>query len=182
MASQKEFGKGNRKKTFIIIAFLVLLVALIVCVVLLISKLDGEQPQVPEKSAGEIALERGFVDEDNAGEMMEAMSEKVEEGMFECMMTATWTFEDADSISPNAYVANVESNRNTFYFDVCLADTDEVIYSSPMLPVGTELKEIKLEKELPAGDYDAVVMYTLVDENYEEVSSVGFAVVIHILN
>lgn len=182
MADQKKVEKGNGKKILIIIAFLVLLAALIVCIVLLVSEPGGEQAQIPEESIGAVALERGFVEEDSADEMMEAMSEKVEEGMFECMMTATWTFEDADSVSPNAYVANVESNRYTFYFDVCLEDTDEVIYSSPMLPVGTELNEIKLEKELPAGDYNAVVMYTLVDENYEEVSSVGFAIVIHILN
>ena len=57
-----------------------------------------------------------------------------------------------------------------------------MIYSSPMLPVGTDIKDIKLEKPLAAGDYNAVVMYTLVDENYEEVSSVGFKITISIVH
>ena len=49
-----------------------------------------------------------------------------------------------------------------------------------MLPVGTELRNIKLEKELPKGEYDAVVMYTLVNEKNEEVSTVGFNITISV--
>ena len=100
--------------------------------------------------------------------------------MFECRMSSTWTFEDAASESPNSYVANVESNRHALYFDVYEEQTDELLYSSPILPVGSEIRNIKLDKELPVGDYDAVVMYTLVNEDYEEVSTAGFRIKISI--
>ena len=127
-------------------------------------------------------LDRGFVKEGNRDDIMSEMSDKVEEGMFECKMTTTWTFENADSVSPNAYVANVENNRYTFYFDVYEESTNELLYSSPLLPVGTEINDIKLEKKLSAGDYNAVVMYTLVDENEEEVSTAGFTITISVVH
>ena len=140
------------------------------CIVLLLQKTKPKE------------LDRGFVDESNKDKVMEDMGNKVAEGMFECKMTTSWVFEDGKSESPNAYVANVESNLHTIYFDVYDTATDERLYSSPMLPVGTELNNIKLEKELQKGEYDAVVQYTLVGEDNEEVSTVGFNITISVNN
>jgi hypothetical protein len=64
---------------------------------------------------------------------------------------------------------------------VKLDKKDDVLYTSPTIPVGSELKGLKLDKELSAGNYDAVVVYHLVDENDKEVSSVAFTIVIHVL-
>lgn len=178
MSDPKEPAGKNRKNIIVIIAFVVLIAALAACIVLLLTRQKEEPAQVSESPARSNVLDRGVVDEDNAGEIMDEMSEKVSKGMFECKMTTAWTFDDGKSESPNAYVANVENNLYTLYFDVYEEATNELLYSSPMLPVGTELKNFKLDKELPAGEYDAVVMYTMVDENLEEVSNVGFKVTI----
>lgn len=169
MENQKQPEKKGRKK-FIIIAFVVLCAALVVCIVLLLQKAKPKE------------IDRGFVDESNKDTVMEDMGEKVAEGMFECKMTTSWVFEDGKSESPNAYVANVESNLHTIYFDVYDKATEELLYSSPMIPVGSELTNIKLEKELQKGEYDAVVRYTLVDEDNEEVSTVGFDITISVNN
>lgn len=178
MSDQKEIVGKNRKNIIVIIAFVVLIAALVACIVLLLTRQKEEPAQVSESPTRSNVLDRGVVDEDNAGKVMDEMSEKVSKGMFECKMTTAWTFDDGKSESPNAYVANVENNLYTLYFDVYEEATNELLYSSPMLPVGTELKNFKLDKELPAGEYDAVVMYTMVDENLEEVSNVGFKVTI----
>lgn len=165
MLDQKE--PANKKRKIInAVAFIILLVALAVCIYLLLR--PKEDP------------ERGFVTRKNADKIMEDISEKVDEGMFECKMTTTWTFEDGASVSPNAYVANVESNRYDICFDVYEEGTEELLYSSPILPVGTEIEGIKLDKELSAGEYDAVVMYTLVDEAEKEVSTAGFHITIYV--
>lgn len=168
MSSQEEVKKVRRKKRMVIIAFIVLLVALVICILLLLRK--------PEEEG------RNFVDRDNVDTIMEDMTDKVAEGMFECMMTTEWTFENADSESPNAYVANVENNRYTIYFDVYEEETNELLYSSPLLPIGTEIRNIKLDKKLEAGEYKAVVMYTLVDDDEQEVSSAGFNITISVNN
>lgn len=178
MPKQKETAGKSRRNIIIIvvIAFVVLIAALVACIILLLAKQKEEPAPVSEGPARSTVLDRGIVDEENAGDIMDEMSEKVSKGMFECKMTTAWTFDDGKSESPNAYVANVENNLYTLYFDVYEEATNELLYSSPMLPVGTELKNFKLDKELSAGEYDAVVMYTMVDENLEEVSNVGFKV------
>lgn len=182
MSNRKEnTEKKNKNMIVIIIAALVIVIAaLIVCVVLLLTKQKEEQVPNSGNVTNTSVLDRGFVNEDNIENIMDEMTEKVSEGMFECKMTTAWTFDDGKSAAPNAYVANVENNLYTLYFDVYEETTNELLYSSPMLPVGTEIKNFKLDKELPAGEYDAVVMYTMVDENLEEVSSVGFKVTISV--
>lgn len=182
MSNQRESTGKKRRNVIIVIvvAFAILVVALVACIVLLLTKQKEEPMQESQSVPRSTVLDRGFVDEDNAGDIIDEMSEKVSKGMFECKMTTAWTFDDGKSTSPNAYVANVENNLYTLYFDVYEENTNELLYSSPMLPVGTELKNFKLDKELAAGEYNAVVMYTMVDENLEEVSSVGFKVTISV--
>lgn len=179
MTNQKDSAEKRGKLTMI--ALVVMAVALVVCIALLVFGAGGrQQAETAVESSSATALERGFVDENNAEEIISEMSDKVAEGMFECRMTTEWTFQDGTSESPNAYVANAETNRNTLYFDVYEKSSNEVIYSSPMIPVGSSISSIKLEKALPAGEYDAVVMYTLVDEDYKEVSTVGFNITISV--
>lgn len=184
----KGESPAKRGGTWIIAAVIALLaVALTVCIVLLVlpSGDTGKEQSGPDNSGNDngappSVLDRGFVDESNANAIMSELSEKVEEGMFECMMSTTWTFEDAASASPNSYVANVESNQYAIIFDVYEEQTNELLYSSPILPVGSEIRGIKLDKKLSAGDYNAVVMYTLVNEDYEEVSTAGFRITISV--
>ncbi len=174
--------KKNKNMTIIIALLVIIAAALVVCIVLLLTR-QKEEPapvQESENTPNTSVLNRGIVDEENMDTIMDEMDEKVSAGMFECKMTTAWTFDDGKSASPNAYVANVENNLYTVYFDVYEETTNELLYSSPLLPVGTEIKNFKLDKELPAGEYDAVVMYTMVDENEEEVSSVGFKVTISV--
>ena len=184
MSNRKENTKNKNKNIIVIViaALVIVIAALIVCVVLLLTKQKEEQTPAPAPDSGNVTntsvLDRGFVDTDNIDDIMDEMTDKVSEGMFECKMTTAWTFDDGKSTAPNAYVANVENNLYTLYFDVYEETTNELLYSSPMLPVGTEITNFKLDKELSAGEYDAVVMYTMVDENLEEVSSVGFKVTI----
>ncbi len=190
MSNQTETMEGKKRRGMIIAfaaAFILVLAALIVCIVLLLNRQDTG-PDLPDRgmvtsNGGKAAvLERGFVDTENVEDIVLEMEDKVEEGMFECEMTTTWTFDNADAVSPNAYVANAKGNRHTLYFDVYLDGEDEAIYSSPLLPVGTELQGIKLDKAVSAGEYGATVVYTLVDEDYEEVSAVGFKIKLYMVH
>lgn len=169
MENQNETEKKSSKKPVIALS-VALCATAAVCVFLLLRQPKEEEP------------DRGFVDRDNVGTIMSEMGEKVENGMFECKMTTSWVFENGKAESTTAYVANVENNRHALYFDVYDRSTDELLYSSPILPLGTEIGNIKLDKDLDRGEYEAVVMYTLVDENEEEVSKVGFNITISVNN
>jgi hypothetical protein len=109
---------------------------------------------------------------------MEEMRKEVEEGMFECNMSMTWTFDDGSAKSEDAYVANSTNNKYPIYFDVYMNDSNELVYSSPILPVGAELTNFSLDKNLDPGTYKATVMYSLIRDadSQEVISSAGFVI------
>lgn len=146
---------------------------------------EVEPEEEDEQTAKDRFLERGIIENpEQVEEVVDDMKEKVEEGMFNCRMTMDWYFEDGTSVSPNAYVANSELNRYPFYFDVYVSKTGEKVYSSPVIPVGSYVNKITLDKDLSAGVYEMETVYTIVDEanDYEEVSSVSFAITVEIAN
>ena len=93
-------------------------------------------------------------------------------------MNSTWHFPDGSSPSPDAYVENVLSNSNDVYFDVELADTGEVILESPIIPRGSYMKNITLDKDLEPGSYDCVLIYLLVDKDQKTMSTLRMAITI----
>ena len=166
MASEKK----SKKKLLIVILVLVIVALIGVIVYLLLSK---KEPEQEDNDRGRAVV----LTEDNVDEFM---NEKVEDGYYLITMNTTWEFENGASESTNAYVANVKDNTRTVYFEVFLSDTEEQIYSSPYLPVGSEIKNFKLDKELAAGDYVAIVTYHLVDDEEKEIDKVSAEIAIHV--
>lgn len=164
----------SKKYIFMTVVLVVVIIALTACIIVYFSK----DKQTDEKET----VRSVFVDEKNVEETKEKLKEPVEDGYFKTKMSIDWNFENGTAVSKDAYVANAEDNTRMMYFDVNLQDTKQLVYSSPYLPLGTELKEIKLEENLSAGDYEAVVTYHLVDDAKEEISKVSVAIKLHILN
>ena len=94
----------------------------------------------------------------------------------------TWNYTDGGKTSEDAYVANSENNNYTICFDVIENESGDTIYSSPYIPVGSEIAGFALDKELDEGTYEATVKYTLVDQDndYEEVSDAGFIITLNV--
>jgi hypothetical protein len=117
------------------------------------------------------------VDENNLTAIQKEIAEKVERGMFETHMNTTWTFPNGKSASTDAVLGNSVNNNYAFWCEVRLAGTNEVVYTSSLLPVGSQLAEIKLSKNLEKGEYSAVLSVYMVDENNEPVeSNMGFGI------
>jgi uncharacterized protein (UPF0333 family) len=181
---------GSAKRGFaIIIAFLVIIVVLVGVIAFLLGRNTGSSDNGSEASNTpsnrEVASgSRVILDQESAANVMEEMRSEVAEGMFECNMSMTWNFDDTTQPSKDAYVANSRNNTHPIYFDVILKDTDEKVYSSPILPVDSEITNIALDKSLAPGTYKATVMYTLLrDEvSQEEISSAGFVIKIIVGN
>jgi hypothetical protein len=124
---------------------------------------------------------RGMVvNEENASSVKEWAETPIEDAYYELRMNFTWDFPDGESVSPNAYVENSENNKRTVYFDVVIKDTQELIYSSPFIPVTGKLDEIKLNRDLEKGEYPATLTYHLVDDNFEEITTVSVRVTLNV--
>jgi hypothetical protein len=182
---------GSAKRGFIIIiAFLVIIIILVAVIAFLLGRNTNSSDTGTQSSStdnGRQVISEGsrvILDAESATNVMDEMRNEVEEGMFECKMSMSWTFEDGSAPSKDAYVANSTNNKYPIYFDVILKDTGETIYSSPILPVGSEITDFALDKDLDPGTYKATVMYSLIrdEESQEVVSSAGFVIKIQVEN
>lgn len=164
---------ANSGKSALIICIVVILVLAGVIVWLL---LRGKEDETPQRNV--------VVNEENAESIASEMmaQEKTPIGSYEVTMNATWNFKNGTATSDNAFVKNAESNTNSVYFDVVRSDTEDTIYASPILPVGTYLENIALDEELPAGTYDCVCTYHLLDEESNPVGRVNVSLQIVIQN
>lgn len=86
-------------------------------------------------------------------------------------MNSTWTFSDGKAYSKDAFVENPSSNLNSVYFDIKVNGYAESIFTSPVLPVGSHIENITLDKALKAGTYNCTLTYTLLSKDGKD--SVG---------
>lgn len=169
MSKQKERNDSRKGgKIAIAVCAVVIVVLLGVVIYLLLGK--KEEP----------TRRNVVVNEDNIDEVLEQLEDPVPAGSYEVKMNSTWNFASGDAPSDNAYVENTEANTNSVYFDVTRTDTNETIFESPILPVGSYLDNITLDSDLPSGTYDCLVTYHLLDENEESISTVKLTLTINI--
>jgi len=167
----------NEKKSLsggLVFVFAIVIVSLVGVILYMVAQKDVEQ-----------VVYNNVVTADNVEEVISQLEEKEKTppGAYEVTMNVEWFFENADSASTNAYVANNVSNQNTVYFTIALESApDEVIYTSPYLAVGSHLEDIKLDASLAAGTHDAIITYHLVDEEFKELSVVSLYMQIIIKN
>jgi len=171
----KNSQKKGGMKPVIIIGALVI-VALVVVIVVLLKQKNAQNEQKEEKRDV-------IVTQDNVEEIIEQMDteEFMEPGYYTVTMNNDWHFANGTAASDNAHVENVPENTNDVYFDLFLAgDEENAIYKSPVIPRGGTLENITLDTPLDAGSYDCVMVYHLVDENQETVSTLRVTVTLNI--
>jgi len=176
-----EEKKDGKKIILVILAIIIVILLIVVAYLLGNQKGKDDEADDSREVAGSARL---IASEEDARNVMDEMRKEVAEGMFKCDMSMNWTFEDGSAKSKDAYVANNQDNTHPIFFDVYLNDTDELIYSSPVLEVGSVWTDFALDKQLTAGTYKAKVMYTLLKdaESQEAISSAGFIITINVLN
>lgn len=166
--------KGNVAKIAIIVGIIVIITLLITVIVLLLKGRSGNK---------EVAKRNVVVTADNVEQVAEELAQQVfvEPGYYNTQMSMTWHFATGDAVSEDAYVKNDESNTNDVYFDVFLSgDETTPILESPVIPRGAELDNISLDKQLDAGTHDCIMVYHLVDDEQNTVSTlrIGFTIIV----
>lgn len=181
--SQANAGSqgGSRRMLIIlgIVAGIVFVTMAVVIVILAFGlKKNDTATTTPAASTPDEPKREVLVTEDNVQEVIEQMAEEeyVPFGSYTATMNFDWHFATGDSESYDSYVANDLENTNDVYFDIFLSDDrDNAIYESPIIPRGSEIRNIRLKTDLDAGTYDCVLVYHLVDENQNSLSTASFA-------
>lgn len=170
--TEVESKKGKGGKIVLVLCILLIFVLIGVIIYLLMNKDEDEKKR------------NVVVTEENVEDVVAQLSDqqKVPVGSYQVTQNPTWKFPDGTSASTNAYIENTGTNNNSVYFDVALTETEEIIYESPILPVGSHLENITLDKDLDSGEYDAVVIYHILDNSGESMSTVRVGITIVVNN
>jgi len=182
---EKYFGSVKFFKHLITLIILLVFLALLGLVLyLLFGGGEEEQLVIPDGGDG-----RGIL---LTPENIEAWRNRPDatDTHFTTEMSVEWEFERWDVPPRKSYIANSVLNHRLMYFEMFLADENsedglgEMIYDSPYIPVGAKLdgKLITLRTELAKGNYPTVVVYRIVDEEFDIVADVSVEVIIKILN
>jgi hypothetical protein len=169
----------HRMNKAIVVGAVSAVAVIAVLIVVIVRLLNAPEPAPVETRTGGVGTVATI---ENIESIRKQLSEPVQDGYYETRMNVEWTFETWDSPSSDAYVANSENNRRTVYFTVSLAETDEIVYTSPDIPVGSQLTGFALDKKLNAGEHPAVVTYRLLDDEGNELSNVSVSVTLRILS
>lgn len=172
--------KKKKKAVIIMIAcVLIVLIAIIAGLVFLLFKKDELDNATDDAKTY-------VIDEENYQQIMEDMENEVREGYFETYMNTEWTFPDGTSETTDAILGNSPNNTKPIRCEVLLEDTEEVIFTTGVIPVGAQLPAFKLDVDLDVGRYDAVCIVYLLNETengtYTDYSNAGFNVTITVEN
>ena len=107
---------------------------------------------------------QGGWDEADTDKIIASLNEKVEEGMINISMNTSPNFRDGTS-EGNLMIVNEGINRYPQVVEITRNDTNEMIYKSGAIPVGSKIEHAKLSVDLPAGTYDCTAMFYNVDPN-----------------
>lgn len=169
------------KKTKIIIACICIVALLAVGAAAAMFVMMMNKPDAAPENINSYTMDEG-----NYQQIMDEMSDQVQEGYFETYMTTDWVFPDGSSEASDAMLGNSPNNTKPIRCELLLDETGEKLFETKVIPVGALVSPIKLDKDLDAGTYDATCMIYLMNEKddgtFEDYSSAGFRVTLLIEN
>ena len=169
----------------------VLAVAFLVCAIgagiFLITRLVSK-PLTKEDARGQTgivydssAVEGGW-DNLSPEEIAKKLNEKVAEGMINISMNTAPYFENG-KVEGNVMIVNESINNYPQQVEFIRNDTQEVIYQSKAIPVGSKIERAALDVELPAGTYECTAMFHNLDpETGDIIGTAGSIITITIKN
>ena len=159
------------------LAALLVLLIIAAAVFLLRSCTDGK---TPDPAPGGIVYDPGAVEggwnEADTDKIVDALNEKVEQGMINISMNTTPIFQNGSSAG-NLMIVNESVNNYPQVVEIHRNDTGEVIYKSGAIPVGSKLETAKLSADLDAGTYECTALFYNVDPDSGEYLGCAGAVI-----
>ena len=173
---EQEQNKTKKGGFVIGIAAAVVVIAALMGVIIFLLLSRNAKPEEEKRNV--------VITPENVESVLEELTETqfvVPPGYYTASMNTSWHFAAGNEASYDAVVENVEANTKDVYFDIVLEeDESKVLYQSPVIPRGGRLEEITLNESLAAGNYNCVVIYHLIDEEQNTLSTlrIGIAIII----
>ncbi|MDD4509385.1 MAG: hypothetical protein PHY23_00470 [Oscillospiraceae bacterium] len=155
----------KKKKTTALIIILALVIVALVGLVLWLTLGGGAEKR---NSGGTLisfddSAQSGHLPGKSDEEIQAELNRIVEEGMFNISIASQVYFPDGKSDGA-ANIENIEANHYHMQVSITLDDTGELIYESGALKPGQFIENIKLQKALSAGTYNATATFSALDQ------------------
>lgn len=177
--STTEQTQSKRKGGAKTVGIIVLVGIFLVMAGMIIYLWTSRQPEEKEEERRSVVVTPDNVQDVISQMEQRATEEQVEAGYYTVYMNYEWHFATGDAVSEDAYVENLATNTNAVYLDLFLLEDEEnAIYRSPVIPLGSSLRNIALDTPLEAGTYDCVAVYHLVDDDQKTISTLRVTVTV----
>lgn len=175
-AETKAEEQKKRKKTLVLI-----IIVLAAAVVGLVAYIVWYQPQAQElQEKQELQAEKnaqmGIIPGMSDDEIQQRLNEKVAEGMLNVAVNPNPVFQNGKS-EGNLRIENIPGNQYAVTVTVTLDGTGEVVYESGLIDPGYFVENVTLDKNLDAGQYPALALFTAYDlKTKEKVGTAGIRI------
>ena len=150
--------------------------AIIFIIVTLRSPMTKEEARAKAGIVYDSAAVEGGWDNLSPEEIAEKLNEKVAEGMINISMNTAPYFENGTA-EGNVMIVNEAINNYPQQVEFIRNDTQEVIYQSKAIPVGSKIERAALDVELPAGTYECTAMFHNLDPVSGEIIGTAGAII-----
>lgn len=176
------------KNAFLLIYRCLVIIGIIVIILLLLFKPCNCNCNADADKSNQTTYFDSSVDDsatDKPSESESAVNDlnaQVEDGMITMSMNANPVFKDGTA-KGDLLIENDKSNKHPQVIQIYRNDTNELIYTSGKLPVGSSINEDTLDEVLPPGKYECTAYFNAVDDTTgEKLGTSGANIRIHILN
>lgn len=150
--------------------------AIIFIIVTLRSPMTKEEARAKAGIVYDSSATEGGWDNLSPEEIAEKLNAKVAEGMINISMNTAPYFEDGKA-EGNVMIVNESINNYPQQVEFIRNDTQEVIYQSKAIPVGSKIERAALDVELPAGTYECTAMFHNLDPVSGEIIGTAGAII-----
>ena len=150
--------------------------AIIFIIVTLRSPMTKEEARAKAGIVYDSSAVEGGWDQMTPEEIEAALNNKVSEGMINISMNTAPYFEDGKA-EGNVMIVNESINNYPQQVEFIRNDTQEVIYQSKAIPVGSKIERAALDVELPAGSYECTAMFHNLDPVSGEIIGTAGAII-----
>ena len=175
--------KGNIRVVLAVVFLACAIGAGIFLITRLVSKpLSKEEARAQTGIVYDSSAVEGGWDNLSPEEIAEKLNEKVAEGMINISMNTAPYFENGKA-EGNVMIVNESINNYPQQVEFIRNDTQEIIYQSKAIPIGSKIERAKLDVELPAGTYECTAMFHNLDpETGNVIGTAGAIITITIKN
>ena len=150
--------------------------AIIFIIVTLRSPMTKEEARAKAGIVYDSSATEGGWDNLSPEEIEARLNEKVAEGMINISMNTAPYFENGAS-EGNVMIVNEAINNYPQQVEFIRNDTQEVIYQSKAIPVGSKIERAALDVELPAGTYECTAMFHNLDPETGDIIGTAGAII-----